>query len=44
MRIVKYFTYEEPLLDRINNIRNKELVGIRQMHHAQSAKYVVSSV
>ncbi|KAK0235808.1 ABC protein [Armillaria nabsnona] len=37
MRIVKYFTYEEPLLDRINNIRNKELVGIRQMHHAQSA-------
>ncbi|PBK75557.1 ABC protein [Armillaria solidipes] len=37
MRIVKYFTYEEPLLERINNIRNKELVGIRQMHHAQSA-------
>ncbi|SJL08922.1 related to YOR1-ABC transporter [Armillaria ostoyae] len=36
MRIVKYFTYEEPLLERINNIRNKELVGIRQMHHAQS--------
>ncbi|KAK0495417.1 ABC protein [Armillaria luteobubalina] len=37
MRIVKYFTYEKPLLDRINNIRNKELMGIRQMHHAQSA-------
>ncbi|KAK0469882.1 ABC protein [Desarmillaria tabescens] len=37
MRIVKYFTYEEPLLGRINNIRDKELVGIRQMHHAQSA-------
>ncbi|KAG7451077.1 ABC protein [Guyanagaster necrorhizus] len=37
MRIVKYFTYEEPLLERIDNVRNKELVGIRQMHHAQSA-------
>lgn len=37
MRIVKYFTYEEPLQERINKIRNRELVGIRQMHHAQSA-------
>ncbi|KAF8922710.1 ABC protein [Mucidula mucida] len=37
MRIVKYFCYEVPFLNRIFETRKNELRGIRQMHHAQSA-------
>lgn len=41
MRIVKYFTYEVPFLQRIFFIRKKELNGIRKIQFARSAKYVL---
>ncbi|TFK40142.1 ABC transporter transmembrane region-domain-containing protein [Crucibulum laeve] len=38
MRVVKYFSYEEPFLDRISNVRADELDGIRRIQNLQSAK------
>ncbi|KAF7965153.1 hypothetical protein HWV62_45382, partial [Athelia sp. TMB] len=42
MRVVKYFSYEVPFLDRLNFIRAKELVGIRRIQHAFSANLAFS--
>ncbi|KAF5370179.1 hypothetical protein D9757_010634 [Collybiopsis confluens] len=36
MRVVKYFCYEGPFLDRIFGIRRRELQGVRWMNHMQS--------
>ncbi|KAI0321790.1 ABC protein [Amylostereum chailletii] len=36
MRIVKYFTYEIPFLQRIFDIRKRELVGVRKIQFARS--------
>ncbi|THH16112.1 hypothetical protein EW146_g4488 [Bondarzewia mesenterica] len=37
MRVVKYFTYELPLLQRIFHIRKNELKGVRKIQNARSA-------
>ncbi|KAL0573575.1 hypothetical protein V5O48_008389 [Marasmius crinis-equi] len=37
IRIVKYFSYEEPFLTRLNNTRSNEINGVRQMNHMHSA-------
>ncbi|KIK55762.1 hypothetical protein GYMLUDRAFT_831145 [Collybiopsis luxurians FD-317 M1] len=36
MRVVKYFSYEGPFLDRIFSMRRNELQGVRWMNHMQS--------
>ncbi|KAJ3872779.1 ABC protein [Lentinula edodes] len=36
MRVVKYFSYEGPFLDRITGMRRNELQGVRWMNHMQS--------
>ncbi|KAJ3773608.1 ABC protein [Lentinula raphanica] len=36
MRVVKYFSYEGPFLDRIFNMRYNEVYGVRWMNHMQS--------
>ncbi|KAF9074671.1 ABC protein [Rhodocollybia butyracea] len=36
MRVVKYFSYEGPFLDRIFGMRRSELQGVRWMNHMQS--------
>ncbi|KAJ3794573.1 ABC protein [Lentinula aff. detonsa] len=36
MRVVKYFSYEGPFLDRIFGMRRNELQGVRWMNHMQS--------
>ncbi|KAF7773337.1 hypothetical protein Agabi119p4_5504 [Agaricus bisporus var. burnettii] len=36
MRVVKYFSFEIPFLKRINEIRGKELQGIKKICHFQS--------
>ncbi|KZP31699.1 ABC protein [Athelia psychrophila] len=42
MRVVKYFSYEVPFLQRLNSVREKELVGIRRIQHAFSANLAFS--
>ncbi|KAI0035574.1 ABC protein [Vararia minispora EC-137] len=42
MRIVKYFTYEKPFLERIFGIRRHELTGVVRIQFAQSANYAVA--
>ncbi|KAH8099948.1 ABC protein [Cristinia sonorae] len=37
MRVVKYFSYEIPFLNRIFELRKQELFGIRQIQFARSA-------
>ncbi|KAK7690924.1 hypothetical protein QCA50_006027 [Cerrena zonata] len=37
MRVVKYFSYEVPFLNRIYDLRNNELLGIRKIQFARSA-------
>jgi ATP-binding cassette subfamily C (CFTR/MRP) protein 1 len=38
MRIIKYFTYEMPYLERIGSIRRSELRGIRKILIIRAAK------
>lgn len=38
MRVVKYFTYEMPFLQRIFDTRKNELKGVRKIQFARSAK------
>jgi hypothetical protein len=38
MRIIKYFCYETPYLNRIASIRNNELKGIRKILMLRAAK------
>jgi len=40
MRIIKYFCYEIPYLNRISTIRSNELKGIRQILIIRAAKWV----
>ncbi|KZP33097.1 P-loop containing nucleoside triphosphate hydrolase protein [Athelia psychrophila] len=42
MRVVKYFSYEVSFLERLNFVRDKELVGIRHIQHAFSANLAFS--
>ncbi|KAJ8072221.1 hypothetical protein PM082_015779 [Marasmius tenuissimus] len=37
IRIVKYFSYEEPFLKRLNDTRSSEIDGVRKMNHMHSA-------
>ncbi|KZT00765.1 ABC protein [Laetiporus sulphureus 93-53] len=37
MRVVKYFSYEEPFLKRLSDIRDNELKGIKKVQLARSA-------
>ncbi|KAF9237599.1 ABC protein [Melanogaster broomeanus] len=43
MRVVKYFSYEISFLQKIFELREKELRGIRKILHSSSAKYVSPS-
>ncbi|KZP16437.1 ABC protein [Athelia psychrophila] len=42
MRVVKYFSYEIPLLDQIYEIRRKELKGVRKIQNIFSANLAFS--
>ncbi|KZP03122.1 hypothetical protein FIBSPDRAFT_1055460 [Athelia psychrophila] len=42
MRVVKYFSYEIPLLDQIYEIRRKELKGVRKIQNIFSANMALS--
>lgn len=42
MRIIKYFCYETPYLNRIGSIRHDELRGIRKILIIRAAKSVPS--
>ncbi|KAG1747098.1 ABC protein [Suillus paluster] len=43
MRVVKYFSYEVPFLQRIFELRRKELRGIRQILHSSSANVALAT-
>ncbi|KAG0698327.1 ABC protein, partial [Suillus ampliporus] len=42
MRVVKYFSYEVPFLQRIFELRKKELRGIRWILHSSSANFALA--
>ncbi|KAJ7057792.1 ABC protein [Mycena amicta] len=42
MRVVKYFCYENSFLARLFDIRKKELAGILQIQHSQSANIALA--
>ncbi|KAG1737506.1 ABC protein [Suillus paluster] len=42
MRVVKYFSYEVPFLQRIFELRKKELRGIRRILHSSSANMALA--
>ncbi|KAF9234112.1 ABC protein [Melanogaster broomeanus] len=41
MRVVKYFSYESSFLQKISELRKKELRGIRKILHSSSANHVL---
>ncbi|KAG2105828.1 ABC protein [Suillus discolor] len=43
IRVVKYFTYEVPFLQRIFNLRKKELHGIRRILHVTSGNLALAT-
>ncbi|KAG2366729.1 ABC protein [Suillus spraguei] len=43
MRVVKYFSYEIPFLQKIFELRKKELYGVRWILHANSANLALAS-
>ncbi|KAF9243526.1 ABC protein [Melanogaster broomeanus] len=43
MRVVKYFSYEVPFIQKISELRKKELRGIRSILHSSSANMALAS-
>ncbi|KIJ66694.1 hypothetical protein HYDPIDRAFT_149564 [Hydnomerulius pinastri MD-312] len=43
MRVVKYFSYEVPFLQKIFDLRKKELHGIRRILHSSSANLALAT-